>query len=143
MSEPSVATVNLDPKLMETIIRSHVHGAVLAAFGGGEEATKRLVQSVVSAAFSLKRKDAPGQSRHLYGKEAEQNYFEWLVMEQIHLAAKKECESFVEDLKPEIAKETRRLLGQRKDDLVKKIASQLATQVTGNFRAHVSFREDD
>lgn len=121
-------SISLPKGSVESIIDAHIKGAVAAVLAKNPEA---LVARVVEAALTAKDH---------YSRET---VFQQQVTKLIQEAAADEFKKWLDEARPMIAKQVRAKFDGSSKKLIDQIAEQIAGQLTGNFRAHVSFDSKD
>ena len=127
--------LKVDPEIVERVLKSEIHTAVVAAMGKEEQFVKELVNKALDM-----KVDSSGKPCSYGGAKP---YIEYTAMETIRAAVKEAMAEVVKTKKTELKKEIVKQIAASKSKLAKSLVDGLGESLKSRWGATITIKLDD
>ncbi|MCS4277912.1 DNA gyrase/topoisomerase IV subunit B [Mycetocola sp. BIGb0189] len=131
MATASMLSMNIDPSMIEAVIKANVETAMLSALGNDEEKSQ-ILDAIVRNAMNDKV-DASG-NRSRYDSENKYTFIEVQVRDMVQRLTKEAVTEFVEKNTPALKREIKKAIESGSSGIAEKLVSSFSAAATADWR---------
>lgn len=140
MAEQQLVSMNIDPEMVESIIKKNIQTSLLAAMGDDQQKSAVLDAIVMSA---LKTKVNSGGKISNYSSDNKYEYLDWKVQTMIRTAAKDALNEYVDSRSNSIKKAIKKSIESNSSKIADSLVKSFVEKADSNWQYKVNLTVND